>query len=226
MNRSDGWRRAAIKTLVLVSACATPAASSEGLAPGALNRAALRASRPRSIALAKMGYVAFDTQTSPPGAVFLGVVGVVMAAAMAPGDEATTNGFRMQDPAVAIRAAVLARLARRFGMTVISEAEAQGEQGAPVATDLTLAIDTSTWGIMPTRIGHYGVKYRGTLRLTDNRSHQVIAEGECTSLPVDTPDTPTFDEMQGNEGAVLRASLAATADYCIDDYRKRILGLY
>jgi len=61
---------------------------------------------------------------------------------------------------------------------------------------------------------------------TDRWTHQIIAEGECTSLPVDAPDAPTFDEMQANQGALLRASLAATAEYCIDDYRKRILGLY
>ena len=71
--------------------------------------------------------------------------------------------------------------------------------GAPVATD------TSPWQSRPRSRHHsnarpyYGIKYRGSLRLTDNRTHQILAEGTCASRPVDSDDTPTIDELRANE---------------------------
>ncbi len=206
-------------------ACATPT-SSEALVPGALNRAALRASGPRSIAVAAATHVAFDVQTAP-GAALFGVVGLGIAAGAADNEAVKLRGPGVEDPAKRIRADILARLARRFGLAITPPADARGDNGAPVASDLTLAVDTSVWGTMATGLaGHYGVKYRGTLRLTDNRTHQVIAQGECTSIPADGEDMPALGELEANDGALLKARIRATAEYCIDDYRKRILGLY
>ena len=214
----------------MLSGCASQQASQgEELPSGALNRTALRASRPRSIALAKTRSVVFDGSIggsmTPGGALNGAIAGAI--GAEPPGDyTATLLEYRIQDPVIAIRRSIVARMARRFGLSVVSEEEAGGEVGAPVATDLALAIDTQVWGIIPTRARHYGIRYRGSLQLTDNRTHRVIAEGTCIARPVDGDDSPTMDELRANEGALLKASLAATAEYCIDDYRKRVLGLY
>jgi hypothetical protein len=179
-----------------------------------------------SITLDKTHIAAFDGSTHSvviPGG---GLLGAAVGETLSEDHSAMLGEYQLEDPVAAIRTAILARLVRRFGLSVVSEAEASGEVGAPVATDLSLAIDTESWGIIRTRASHYGVKYRGSLRLTDNRTHQVIAEGACASRPVDSDDTPTIDELRANEGALLKTLLAATAEYCIDDYRKRVLGLY
>jgi hypothetical protein len=212
--------------LALLSACATAPSASAEVPEGTLNRAALRASQPRSITLDKTHIAAFDGSTHSvviPGG---GLLGAAVGETLSEDHSAMLGEYQLEDPVAAIRTAILARLVRRFGLSVVSEAEASGEVGAPVATDLSLAIDTESWGIIRTRASHYGVKYRGSLRLTDNRTHQVIAEGACASRPVDSDDTPTIDELRANEGALLKTLLAATAEYCIDDYRKRVLGLY
>jgi hypothetical protein len=64
------------------------------------------------------------------------------------------------------------------------------------------------------------------LRLIDARQRVVIAAASCTSIPVDTPDMPTVGELLANDGALLRGALKEMAEYCSDDYRKRVLGLY
>lgn len=46
------------------------------------------------------------------------------------------------------------------------------------------------------------------------------------SLPVDSPDAPNYDQMLANGAAIVRAVMKSLEDYCIEDYRKRILGLY
>lgn len=74
-------------------------------------------------------------------------------------------------------------------------------------------------------MGHYGVTYRGTLRLIDTRTRTLIAEGNCTSLPVDSTDAPDYEELLAHNARLLKAALTTLEQFCTDDYRTRILGV-
>jgi len=85
---------------------------------------------------------------------------------------------------------------------------------------------------MPTRsLGRmskilYAVRYYGTLQLIDNRTKTIVADGKCSSFLVDGKGIPTYSELVQDDAALLKEELQAAAEFCIDDYRTRILGLY
>jgi len=179
-------------------------------------------SKPRHIVAVALQTRKFQGTTSGSGALAaFGLVGVAIAAFNAETEGRAVQRKEVFDPAVAIRKDLVGRLAKRFALEIQNGKQA----GAPTA-DLVLSVETSQWGFEPVRIGHYGITYDGTLTLVDSRSNAIVATGACTSRPVDTPDAPSYDELLANEAALLKEKLGALEDYCIDDYRKRILGLY
>lgn len=246
----------------LAAACASTPPS-----PGPLNRAALRASQPRSIVATNPPPAPFEGETSLGNALplVLGPVGWALRA-----DQANAEGDEMKhkqvyDPAAVMRRELVQGLSKRFSLQIVEaeeikprvvpvsvpppvprDPEANGEQQvsppprpttdqpmtiAEVArlhggVDLVLEIRTDQWGFAPVRLGHYGVTYRGTLRLIDTRTRTLVAEGNCVSLPVDSPDAPSYDELLANNAMLLKADLTSLEQFCTDDYRTRILGLY
>lgn len=204
--------------------------------PGPLNRAALRASHPRSVRGAVTPVPQFQGVTSSSGMLAaFGLAGLVMmqGAADSEGDRARETG--VYDPAVAINVELTKALAKRFSLQITDPSPKKiGRTIRPVEdlsdrnqdVDLLLEVRTNAWGFKPVRIGAYGVTYEGTLRLIDTRSKALIAEGQCTSLPVDSSEAPSYEQMQAQEAALLKEMLRGLEQYCTDDYRKRILGLY
>jgi hypothetical protein len=207
-----------------------------------LDRGALRATRPRSILVTRWRPPGFTAGTAdgvvPLGMVF-GVVGLAATAAVAAvvadsAGETVTGGGVVDDPAVFIRSELAAALARRFSLTVaMTDVDPKTPQTVwvqPVShlqgADLLLDVRTHEWGIVPTRWSHYGVKYEGSFTLFDLRTQKPIAQGICSSHPIGAADDATFDEIRANNGQRLRDEVQATAQFCADDYRKRILGLY
>jgi hypothetical protein len=43
---------------------------------------------------------------------------------------------------------------------------------------------------------------------------------------IDEPDNPTLEAMEHGGAALLKAMLTEAARYCLEDFRKRTLGLY
>jgi len=215
-------RGKALVIVLLMPACAgTPP-------PGQLNRAALKASQPRTIVLARHPPPDFLAWTASGGAVgaLFGPLGILVAAAAS---EARGNALAqkkaIEDPAIEIGDQLTAALARRYSLTIIDT----GALDYTLANaDLVLHVRTWEGGCGATRLsGHYGIHYAGTLELFDARAHSVLAQGGCSlPLPEDSEDAPTYDRMVANNGAVLKAMLHSVAETCADGYRRRLLGLY
>ena len=168
--------------------------SSVGFQP--LNRSALRLTNPRSV--------------SAPRLVAAFVSGV------------DSYPDEVADPAISIRASVVAALAQRFALEVL-DPDARADTTAGQAdrrasqADLILEVRTIHWKVSSNPRPR--VWYDGTLRLTDARTNRVVAEGVCTSHPVTR-------SPRDNHAALDQGEMDDTVDLCVDDYRHRVLGLY
>jgi hypothetical protein len=177
-----------------------------------LNRAALRASKPTRIKVTNPPPANFDGEAFKNSFLLGGLIGMGLSQAIG------VSGDGINDPALKIRFELVLALARRFDLQVV-------EAGAP-DTHLVLDVRTLDWGIVPTRFEHYGAKYSGILRLLDLRTNQVLAQSTCSGTPIDEPDNPTLEAMEHGGAALLKAMLTEAARYCLEDFRKRTLGLY
>jgi hypothetical protein len=163
----------------------------------------------------------------------LGPLGALVGEELAKTDAKTMRARRLYDPADAITAVLMKGMAKRFTLQVVdtggvlTKGLSAGELSREFpGSDLVLDVRTTDWGFVPVRIGHYGVLYEGSLSLIDTRSKAVIAEGQCTGRPVDAGESPSYDELMANDAAVLKDKFRGIEEYCADDYRTRILGLF
>jgi hypothetical protein len=216
-----------------------------GAAPsGPLNRAALRASHPRSIVALESATPRFEGTTSSsevmlPLLVF-GIAGGIAAVALSESDAKSRDlrgTKKVYDPAVPISDELIRRLSTRFSLEVrhprkahlvrpgaVVEVDDLAKQNEDV--DLVLNVRTTAWGFTPVRFAYYGVNYDGAVSLIDTRIKAVIAEGRCLSVPVDTPEAPSYEELVANDAGLLKTMFHSLEDFCTEEYRTRVLGLY
>jgi hypothetical protein len=227
---------------MLFAAALLGGCGSSGFQP--LNRTALRASGPHTVAVAEPESPRLAVQGTTGAAPYLaalGGLGGLLVAAAIDANSATKASMTtpLTDPAVRMRAKLAVALAKRFALKIVTRDTFVTRAHQPYelvrdypGADLVLDIRTAQWGITrvtlgnPTNADHFAGMYSGTLRLVDARSKTVIAEATCESVPVDSQDMFTFDDLLKNDGAQLRNEITSAADYCIDDYTKRVLGLY
>jgi len=164
-----------------------------------LSPPALRATEARTIGAPRM---------TPTQGLFGGVAG--------PADE---ESVEITDPAVEIRDQVVQPLAKHYGLEVLEDG----------TTDLVLEIQTTSFtvaygasyslGVVPATVV---LDYDGSLKLRDARTNEVLAEGSCNGRPVSG-----FDRKEREHAAeTLLEEVRETVEYCSDQYRHRLLGLY
>jgi hypothetical protein len=217
-----------------VSLALLPACASSGFMP--LDRPALRASQPRTLAVVKNATPRFAASTSEGRALaaFFGPAGAIgEGAASRSSGEALARDKGIADPAIDIGWSLAQSLMRKYSLELVKtsgrsspEASAGDLADEFGKSDLVLEIATSDWGFHPTSLGRYGVTYDGTVRLVDTRKRAVVAEGVCSSHPVEGGQAPSHDELLRNEGAALKDLVRSISEYCLRDYRTRIFGLY
>jgi hypothetical protein len=192
-----------------------------------LNGAALQASTPRTIRAPTIAPAKFDGQAIKgglglllAGAAMGGVVGGAVAgaggAAMAADDN--VPGKAINDPAKFMRLELGSLLVEKFGVDFVL---------ATAPADLQLEIWTVEWGIVATRLGHYGVNYKAQLRLWDLRSKKVVAQALCDSGPPrDQPSNPALDELETQAAlGIIKGRLGAAAQSCLQEFRIHTLQL-
>lgn len=136
------------------------------------------------------------------------------------------------DPADVIQAVLKRGLVNRFALQVLDEGKIQtrGTSAQELAreyphADLVLDVRTSDWGMLPTSATRYAIFYEGTLRLIDTRRQAIIAEGSCTFRPGKQSHDPSYDALMWQDATILKEKLQTAIQYCVDDYRTRVLGL-
>jgi hypothetical protein len=211
--------------LVLVAGCAAT--------PQTLNRSALRASNPRTLIAVRSPTPSFRAITSGDAllaALFTPPLIALAIAAGGVGGSVIARSDALEDPAVVISRRLAEALSRKYALRVLGsviQAASPGDRAVQYrSADLVLEVRTSHWGFQPTAMGRYGATYDGTLTLIDMRTDTVLVEGVCSFHPVDTSDAPTRDDLLAGKGTVLKQMIQSIAEFCSDDYRTRILGLY
>lgn len=138
----------------------------------------------------------------------------------------TVELFGLVDPSIRIAGELGSRLARRYSL----RAETVPEERRPrPRADLVLAVSTRRWGYGDVRgdLRHYRVNTRFNVVLTDAKSNEVLAQGDCDdeAAPLASRAEPTYKELVAREGARIKEGLEAAATRCIEKYSKWLLGL-
>jgi hypothetical protein len=197
-----------------------------------LNRTTLRASQPRSIVAANIPLRAFTLDPQASGG--RGLINAVMV--MQRADRAAAElrrGRPLTDPALTIRERLLEGMAKRFSLQIVNSGTSETSANSPGelaanyrGVDLILAVRTSDWGIRAVGGGNYGAAYDGEVTLVDGRSGELLARGFCSNHPVSLSGGPGLNSLVEDEAALLHDTIAGITNECVEDYRKRLLGLY
>ena len=142
--------------------------------------------------------------------------GAIGAIAMTVKGNSIVRENDIEDPAYYIAEQLAGDLVNAHSMTV----GAAGE-----SADVLLDVQTVNWGFVyfPTDWNSYRVIYGAKLRLMDNRSRKVLAEGFCGRNPEKSDSAPGYEELTVNRAARLKQELMAGADHCIAEFRSKVL---
>ena len=166
------------------------------------------------------------------GAIGAAVVVAVASTASAGNSLVRENGI--PDPAYEIAEELARSMEAKYGTkyagigsSIISGDEASSVAAAYKTTPLALDVKTLNWGFVyfPTDWSKFRVRYSASLRLIDTITANVIAEGDCSSAPEKTDDSPTYDELVGNGASRLMAEIKKAARYCVQQFSSKYLGM-
>jgi hypothetical protein len=138
----------------------------------------------------------------------------------------TVELFGLVDPSIRIAGELGSRLSRRYSLR--AETVPEDRKPRPRA-DLVLVVSTRRWGYGDVHgdLRHYRVYTRFNALLTDARTSEVLAEGDCDdeAAPLLSRTEPTYKELVAREGALIKEGLAAAGTRCIEKYSRWLLGL-
>jgi hypothetical protein len=177
---------------------------------------ALTALRGKNAAVSLREKPDFDAVTS--GKSMLGAVGGAM---MLSAGNKIAHDHALEDPAVYIGHKLLADISAQNSLTALELTD----PAMLANVDLLIDVETIYWGLahFPRDWAHYRVIYSAKLRLVDTKREKFIAAGFCERVPEEKPDAPTYDELLQNDADRLKKELTAAADFCIGEFRAKVL---
>lgn len=230
ISRVPSPRLLLVVTVALLSGCA----DTSGFLP--LNRAALRASGPKTLLVRGWRPAPFDGAAVK----FMLPLSMYLLSAAMTGTMDSLGEEGIADPAIRMRLELSQALVKRFSVKVVAQrsqvkvvpprpqVDDSDPAGHPITdrADLLLDIRTTDWGIVPTRLRHYAAKYEGTLVLTDLRTGEILARAECGGRPLDNSANPTFERLKAGGASLAKEMIAEAGDVCFQVFRKEVLGLF
>jgi hypothetical protein len=217
-----------------------------------LDQAALRASRPRTLAVAADRSPAMTAEGPAKEGIqaymvtpwLLGPAAGLIGTAAALGRDEKANhrrarwmkGCGLGDPVEEIRDTLAEDLAERLSLELLeSDRRTKAKDPGDVikdypGADLILDIRTTRWGIHRIRTSNsdgkvrFAVGYDGSIRLIDARTRAVVADADCSVQFSNGDDPPTITELLEDDCALLDKGLALSAETCVKRHRAA-LGL-
>lgn len=165
----------------------------------------------KTLTVAKREKPAFTAGTAGKAA-----FGLIGATAMIVKGNSIIQENNVEDPAEYIANELAGDLASAHAMAVVP---------ADSVADILLDVRTVNWSFVyfPTDWNSYRVIYSAKLKLIDNRSRKVLAEGFCARVPEKSDSAPGYDELLADQAARLKQELRAGADHCIAELRAKVL---
>lgn len=170
----------------------------------------------------------FSTLT--PGGAAFGMIGAAISDAN--GKEAIAK-FGLLDPAAEIAQGLAQSLATRYSARIVADRLAPGglslEDLARKQSADTLLLDvgpsSTTVVYYPTSWGKYRVMYGLPVKLLEGKSAKVLAQGACSYVPDDLPHAPSYDELFGGQGEILKAHIKTGQIICDNKIRTELFRL-
>ena len=172
-----------------------------------------------------------DFAASTAGKASFGVFG---AAAMISEGNKIIEENKVEDPANYISEQLISALSDKYQLVHIdtNASELKSEDVINISrafkdADYVLDVRTVNWSFIyfPTDWDNYRVIYSSKLRLIDTKKSMTIAEGFCSRVPEQDENSPSYDELLGNNAERLKTELRVSADHCIDHFKKNVFML-
>lgn len=162
------------------------------------------------------------------GKAALGLIGTV--ASISAGNSLVAE-HGIEDPARTIAAGLLKAVEARHGMQVVAPSAPITERGpealAAASNGARYLVDVQTllWSFnyFPTDWTHYRVMHVATARLIDTKTMKVVSAGTCKHIPPNNDNAPSYDQLLGQNAALLKKTMADIADACIATLEKDLL---
>lgn len=160
--------------------------------------------------------------------------GMLGAAAMINAGNKIIQENDVDDPANYIAESLLADLKVSFDADSYfnNSIKIKNEKPAQVAAvykefSYVLDVRTINWsfGYFPADWNNYRVMYSAKLRLIETSKGRVLSEGFCSRVPDKTEDSPSKEELLGNNAERLKNELKIAADHCIEEFKNNLFGL-
>jgi len=140
---------------------------------------------------------------------------------------------QIQDPAVALGAALLVDMADTYKLKVVDTNAAIVADDKQLESfrkqnpaDLILEFHTEAWRTYYfLDFKHYDVSYHAKARLIDGRNGSVVRQAKCAHKPSKSANSPTIDELLADNGAKLRTALEAAEQLCMATVKEEF-GIY
>lgn len=93
--------------------------------------------------------------------------------------------------------------------------------------DYILDVRTINWSFayFPTDWDNYRVIYSAKLRFYDAKSETLLAEGFCSRVPEQTPESPSRDELLADHASRLKQELQISAEECLKKFKTDVLAI-
>jgi hypothetical protein len=146
------------------------------------------------------------------------------------GGESMRGRVPIADPAVRVGERLGSVLEHKLGaprIQVVPEpvlADGAKVLAARFGPGLVLALQTEQWMLFyyPTDWSHDRVSYSASARLLDAADGRVLWQSACEFVGSDPATSPTLEELEANDGALLRVKLDEAADACARQLEARL----
>lgn len=154
-------------------------------------------------------------------------------AAVSEGNELVKKN-QVQDPAVAIGAALAQRLQAGRDVQLVAPAvpvdsTEPGKLAAAAKGKASYVLDVQTinwmFAYFPTDWSHYRVQYSAQVRLVNVQTGALLAQGTCSFFPQSSEGAPTYDELVNNQAAGLKTHMQRIANECAGKIQAEMLVL-
>jgi len=130
---------------------------------------------------------------------------------------------QIEDPSVALGAALVGDMAVAYGLQVSDENARIVQDDKELEAirkskqiDLILEVYTEAWRTYYfLDFKHYDVWYYAKVRLIDGRTGSVIRSAKCARKPDKTASSPTINELLADNGLKLRAAVEKAKQLCL-----------